>query len=876
MEKYASRTHIRIHILLLTFLFLALVNLSFAASPGKLLEKKLPNGMKILVKENSSNKSITFNCLVKTGSIHEGDYLGMGLSHYLEHLVSGGSTSLRTEDEYSALTKKIGAYVNAYTTYGHTAYHITADRSKADDALAMITENLMLCSLYDKEIIREKDVILKEFVYRTTSPRDMISQRHMELVFRNSNLKYPIIGIEELFKKGSRDNLVDYYSSRYQPNNMIFVACGDFKAEEMLAKVEKSFEKFSPGKLFAPNLAEEPVITGNRRYVEEFDTKLPLGYITWVVPESDYREYFALDVAMEILFSKRNSPVRLKLIEETGLVTSLYGFLQDIDGVNGRLLRIIFDARKSSDMDRIISLLDQEVAKVLEKGITSEQVESAKARYKAYNYLKTPSSEDEADKIARNIYSYGIPDTFDLYMDEYERLTPQDCTKAMKKFFVPTNRVIFLAVPKGEARALRKADKTEVTSSVITRRELDKNFTLIHQFSDKAPLINGTISLKDLTIDHESSKTLGMVEFLLGMMLRGSKNFPSKALDNWTEDHMASFSVTVKRNEASFSFRCLKDDYPTMEKILVDAFTNPLFEKEEIDLALKRVDSAYKSSISDPAELHGEFRNSVLYKGKRDSASLRERNEILQKTTADQLKKMFKSLFKTQGLHISYYGDLTPAEAEKFAGNIRKAIPAGIPEAPIERIVIPKGPAEYDNPYKFEAVNVNLNYPAPDYGSPDFMPMLATWIILNGSNGRLHTATRIDRDLAYFAYSSYTHGNHSSFFRLISQTSLEKKDELRKTLAEAVARLAKGDLTSEEIQSAVDEWHSKIKSIYTDEKYFELLAGYDSKGLGCDFPDKAAIAMKKLTVKEISDAVSRWLKDPIVIISYPEKKKEEK
>ncbi|MCK4311318.1 MAG: insulinase family protein [Candidatus Cloacimonetes bacterium] len=88
---------------LILILFLTVVLLN----SHELMQKTLPNGMEIVVKENKLNESIGFYCFVKTGSVNEGKYLGAGISHYLEHIVCRGTTKYRTEDEYEKMLRTI-------------------------------------------------------------------------------------------------------------------------------------------------------------------------------------------------------------------------------------------------------------------------------------------------------------------------------------------------------------------------------------------------------------------------------------------------------------------------------------------------------------------------------------------------------------------------------------------------------------------------------------------------------------------------------------------------------------------------------------------------------------------------------------------------
>ena len=226
------------------FIIIVLCLLYLTAFSNDILFKTLPNGMEVAVKENTNNTSVGFYCVVKTGSVNEGKYLGAGISHYLEHVVSSGTTKFRTEEEYEKLGKEMGALVNAYTSYEVTAIHIIVDKQYQDEALKILSEQMQFCAFDSTEVAREKEVILKEIVMRSTPPRSRVYQRQRELVFPNSNKKYPIIGYTELFKTITRAELLDYYQQRYVPNNMIFVAVGDFNSAEMMKKIENTFKDF--------------------------------------------------------------------------------------------------------------------------------------------------------------------------------------------------------------------------------------------------------------------------------------------------------------------------------------------------------------------------------------------------------------------------------------------------------------------------------------------------------------------------------------------------------------------------------------------------------------------------------------------------------
>src|ERR1700751_1835807 len=73
----------------------------------------LPNGLTVLLKPDRASPVASVQVWVKTGSIHEGDRLGAGLSHYLEHMLFKG-TERRAGREISATVQEHGGYINAY------------------------------------------------------------------------------------------------------------------------------------------------------------------------------------------------------------------------------------------------------------------------------------------------------------------------------------------------------------------------------------------------------------------------------------------------------------------------------------------------------------------------------------------------------------------------------------------------------------------------------------------------------------------------------------------------------------------------------------------------------------------------------------------
>ena len=107
--------------------------------PGEIVAT-MSNGMQVAIKENHAKAVVAVRLYVATGSIHEGEQLGAGLSHIFEHLLHGGATPKRSEEESQLLMEKIGAVSNAYTTKNHTCYHLTVPAERTEVAVDLLAD----------------------------------------------------------------------------------------------------------------------------------------------------------------------------------------------------------------------------------------------------------------------------------------------------------------------------------------------------------------------------------------------------------------------------------------------------------------------------------------------------------------------------------------------------------------------------------------------------------------------------------------------------------------------------------------------------------------------------------------------------------------
>src|SRR6266446_10738530 len=217
----------------------------------------LENGLTIIVREDHSAPVVSAQAWCMAGSIHEGKWLGAGLSHVLEHMLFKGTTT-RAAGRIDQEVQDAGGYMNAYTSFDRTVYYIDVPNSGAKVAIDILCDIMQNATLPADEMAKEKDVILREMDMTTDDPGRRSSRRLFETAYTKSPYRFTIIGYPDIFNELKPEDIVAYYRSKYIPNNVFYVVAGDVKTEEVIAQIQAAYAKAKARPLPPIVLPDEP------------------------------------------------------------------------------------------------------------------------------------------------------------------------------------------------------------------------------------------------------------------------------------------------------------------------------------------------------------------------------------------------------------------------------------------------------------------------------------------------------------------------------------------------------------------------------------------------------------------------------------------
>src|SRR5881628_859088 len=206
-----------------------------ACPPGTSLST-LENGLTLIVREDHSAPVVSAQAWCMSGSIHEGRWLGAGLSHVLEHMLFKG-TSSRPGSRIDQEVQEAGGYMNAYTSFDRTVYHIDVPNTGANIAIDILCDVMQHATLPADEMAKEKQVIVREMDMNVDDPGRRASRRLFETDYTRSPYRFTVIGYPDIFHQLEAKDIREYYSEKYAPNNVFYVVAGDVKNDEVVAQI---------------------------------------------------------------------------------------------------------------------------------------------------------------------------------------------------------------------------------------------------------------------------------------------------------------------------------------------------------------------------------------------------------------------------------------------------------------------------------------------------------------------------------------------------------------------------------------------------------------------------------------------------------------
>ncbi|MEP9385729.1 pitrilysin family protein [Mesorhizobium sp. KR9-304] len=390
---------------------------------------RLSNGLTVATETLPSIESVALGVWVKSGARNERDD-EHGMAHLLEHMAFKG-TSRRSAFEIASEIENVGGEINAATSVETTSYYarvLTDDVPLAVDILA----DILTDSNFDAaELEREQHVILQEIGAAHDTPDDIVFDKFTETAYRHQTIGRSILGTPETVQSFTSAQIHDFINRQYGAERMVVVAAGDIKHDAFVREVEKrlgSFRSKSDG--LVPNYAQ--YIGGDFRENRDLmDAQIILGFEGRAY---HVRDFYASQVLSMILGGGMSSRLFQEVREKRGLCYSVYAFHWGFSdtGIFG-----VHSATGQSDISKLIPVIVDELQKAGE-GISQDELNRARAQYRAGLIMSGESASSRASQIARQLLLFGRPIAKEELMERLSALTVERLRDLSSRLFSTT------------------------------------------------------------------------------------------------------------------------------------------------------------------------------------------------------------------------------------------------------------------------------------------------------------------------------------------------------------------------------------------------------------------------------------------------------
>lgn len=202
--------------------------------------KKLPNGLEVVVIENSKVPLATIEIAVKNGAYTEGPEYS-GLSHLFEHMFFKANRDYPTQEKFLKRTQELGAIWNGTTNVERVNYYFTFDRDSLNAGLRFMNSAIRFPIYRAEDMAKERPVVDGEFQRNESSPYFQLYYETNKALWGDLITRKMPIGIHEIINTATPEKMMIIKNKYYFPNNSLLTICGDVKHEDAFKKAEAIF-----------------------------------------------------------------------------------------------------------------------------------------------------------------------------------------------------------------------------------------------------------------------------------------------------------------------------------------------------------------------------------------------------------------------------------------------------------------------------------------------------------------------------------------------------------------------------------------------------------------------------------------------------------
>lgn len=391
---------------------------------------RLKNGLRLIHKEVDSPIS-HFGVFVNAGTRDE-SLEQMGLAHFVEHTIFKG-TEKRNAFRVISRMEAVGGDLNASTSKEETYFHTSFLSADYPRAVELLSDIFFHAVFPEKELEKEKTVVLEEINYYKDSPSELIFDDFEDLVFAGHPLGKNILGTKQSVKKMKRQAILDFIARNYTLNNIVLASVGRIPTAKLLRLCERYFGSESVVdclRVRAPFTDFKPTTLRVKKKTTQ--TNVMLGQPAYSI-QNDKRVPFLL---LNNLLGGQGMNTRLNMSvrEKKGLAYSIESNYTSFSDTG--LLAIYFGC-DNHNTDLCLDLIKKELQKLRDQKLGAMQLYYAKKQFVGQLALSNEGKLNEMLALGHTALFFDEVDTIEESIAEIEAVTAEQILEVANEILQP-------------------------------------------------------------------------------------------------------------------------------------------------------------------------------------------------------------------------------------------------------------------------------------------------------------------------------------------------------------------------------------------------------------------------------------------------------
>lgn len=390
---------------------------------------RLPNGIRIVHKEVKNTRIVHCGFVLDIGSRDEQPHQ-QGIAHFWEHMAFKGTRKRKAFHIINRL-ESVGGELNAYTTKEKICFYASVLEQYFDNAFELLCDITFDSIFPEKQIERERNVILEEMAMYYDSPEDAIQDDFESLIFPNHPLGHNILGTESSVRSFTRADFKSFIKENLNTDRIIFSCVGNIKWNNVIKLAEKYLIDIP-----VYNAQRQRILFNNYQASQQVihrpltQTQVAIGREAYALENPKRIPFFLL---VNILGGPGlNSRLNLSLREK-------YGFVYSVDAsytsfTDTGILGIFFgtDPKQSEKSNKLVK---KELKKLRENALGTLQLHRAKAQLMGQLAMSEENNTSLMLMLAKSILDLNRVDTLEEIFEKIELIKASDLLEVANEIF---------------------------------------------------------------------------------------------------------------------------------------------------------------------------------------------------------------------------------------------------------------------------------------------------------------------------------------------------------------------------------------------------------------------------------------------------------